>query len=695
LLQGANRPDAEAQAWALLAEVHLILDARSNVDEPLERARALAAKSGFRPAQVLVEMLTSAHRFLSGSGSADELEKILQRWSEMSESGGTLDEATYRILQGLLSLDATSAGAPPPSGLADVAAEPGVPVLPALACMLQGRLLFQRGDFAAARERWLAGLAKNPSKDLRSGFLAAIGAAWWRQGKSEEALRYLGQAADALEVPLDDLKVEEMLAGYLGSERRLYFEVFIELLARQGRVEEAFDYTERARARAFLQLLGNRRLRPAHGADERLAREAEALRTQITEWERALPLAAAEERGGIRADLEHARQRYQSLMEQVKISNSEYASLTRVEPHQLQAVQGDLPPGTTLISYFVTASRVHAWVLDRATASYVSLPIAAAELERIGCWTDQIAHRVGARGLRVLGSPCSGEPANAEQVYEQLIAPLRDRIRNRRLVLVPYGVLHYVPFAALRDPKSGRYLVEDYTLTYAPSATALHFLRGKESPLKGRALVLGDPATASPDLGPLPAAATEAAAVARALGTTPMLGTRAAKSLLYHLDGKVDLVHIAAHGVYDSANPLFSYVALAPGEERDGNLTVHEILAELDLSGVDLVVLSACRTAAGQRSGGDEVVGLTRSLIYAGTPAVISTLWDIDDEASALLMADFYRRLLAGTAVADALREAQLTLLHSSRFRHPRFWAAFSLTGDLQTRWTAPASGGR
>lgn len=396
----------------------------------------------------------------------------------------------------------------------------------------------------------------------------------------------------------------------------------------------------------------------------------------------------------IRADIEHARQRYQSLMVQVKLSNPEYASLTRIEPLELPAIQRELPPRTTLISYFVSSSRVHAWVLDRTALRYVSLSLGPADLQRIGCWTDEIAHRVGSRGARALARPC-GDRASPEAAYDQLIAPLRAEIRNPRLILVPHGVLHYVPFAALRDRRSRRYLVEDYRLTYAPSANTLRFLSGKETPFKGRALVLGDPATSSPELRSLPASATEAAVVARALGTTPMLGARATKSLLYHLDGQVDLVHIAAHGIYDPVNPQFSHIALAPGEDLDGDLTVHEILAELDLAGVNLVVLSACRTAAGARSGGDEIVGLTRALLYAGAPAVISTLWDIDDEAAALLMTELYRHLRAGDSVAEALREAQLATLRSARYRDPRFWAAFSLTGAAETRWRAPVGGRR
>jgi CHAT domain-containing protein len=181
-------------------------------------------------------------------------------------------------------------------------------------------------------------------------------------------------------------------------------------------------------------------------------------------------------------------------------------------------------------------------------------------------------------------------------------------------------------------------------------------------------------------------------AVAGYLGSKAVLGPQARESLLYGLGGNVDLVHIASHAIYDPVNPLFSRIALAPGDGYDGNAEVHEILSSLDLTGVNLVVLSGCETAVGERSGGDEVVGLTRALLYAGTPGVISTLWRINDTSSARLMDEFYRRFAAGKLAADALRDAQLAVLHSERYGDPKNWAAFTLSGNPQGRWSAVAA---
>jgi CHAT domain-containing protein len=173
------------------------------------------------------------------------------------------------------------------------------------------------------------------------------------------------------------------------------------------------------------------------------------------------------------------------------------------------------------------------------------------------------------------------------------------------------------------------------------------------------------------------------------LHSVPMVGAAAKESLLYQLRRDVDLVHIAAHGFYEADTPLFSRIALAEGDGSDGNVEVHEILSDVDLTGVNLVVLSACQTGLGKVTDGDEIVGLTRAVLYAGAPGVISTLWQIDDDAAEALMKQFYRRLLRGSSAADALRFAQLQLLHGD-YPDPRQWAAFTLNGDPEGRWNSP-----
>ena len=683
LLQPLNQPYLEAPAWTLMADVLLMLESPDGAQLAIDKARQLAKKSGFAMAESVIEMISQAKRFRHGGGNRGDVEAAVRAWFDMPEAKMMMfNPEAQRLFRDLV------AGATTIDQKPELVVTPGIPFMRATALMFKGKMLLEQGRWAEARTAFSEALAMNPNGDHRAGFLAMIGATHWREGARDEGLRYFRQAADMLDASAKDVKVEELLSSYLGSDRRWYFELLVDMLAQEGHTREAFAHAERARARAFLQLVGNHRLRAEQGADPQLVREAEALRTHIAGRERQARTAQGEEAKRIAADLARERQRYQTVMTRVKISNPEYAALTNVEPLQIETVQSALPPDVTLVSYFLSPNGIHAWTLDRTEARYRKLSLDAAAAQRIVCWGLQFGPPDEVRGVARPGAEC-GDAAIAEEAYDALIAPLAEDIRHRRLLLVPHGALHYVPFAALRNRRTGCHLIEEYTLTYAPSASAIPFLQAKESSVDGGALILGDPATAVPTLRKLPGAKEEATAIARRLGATALLGPDAREALLYGAGGKADLVHIAAHGLYDGTNPLFSRVALAPGNAHDGSLTVHEILSSVDLTGVNLVVLSACRSAAGARSGGDEVVGLTRALLYAGTPGVISTLWNIDDAASAGLMDAFYRHLGRGQTAAEALREAQLEVLRSERHGHPKYWAAFMLTGDPQGRWSS------
>jgi len=684
IYQKLNEPLIEAPIWITLAEVYMLLEDRESAGVALDKARELAKKSGWPLATSMVDLVAAARKATGGQITPQAFGDALTAWFDLPDAQGLMmGPDAPRVMHDLLAVGSGRRGVDPGSmGTATM------PIFSGVALMLKGKFLLERGDFAGARAAWTEALSTNPNRDHRAGYLALIGSSYWKEGNRRDGIAYFEKAAQALDSVASDVKVEEMLAGFLGSNRHVYYDVLVDMLVAQGSVKEAFEQAERARARAFLQTIGNHRLNAERGGDPALVREAEVLRTQIAAWEKQANQARAPESIRIASDLKFARQRYTSLQTRIKASNPEYAALTTVEPLPLDDIRADLPEDATLISYFVSGSVVHAWVVDRTELHHSLLPVDAAGLQRIVCWASRFAAAGDLRGAERTADSCSSA-ATADDAFAQLIAPLRKDIRHSRLILVPHGVLHYVPFAALHDAGSGHYLIQDYTLSYVPSASALRFLRSKETAVHGRALVLGNPKT---EAGKLPGAQQEAVAVAQHLSTTAVLGTDARESLLYALGGKIDLLHIAAHAIYDPVNPLFSRIALAAGDGQDGNVEVHEILSTLDLSGVNLVVLSACRTAVGERSGGDEIVGLTRALLYAGTPGVISTLWNIDDASSARLMDEFYRRYAAGALAADALRDAQLAVSQSRDFADPKYWAAFTLTGNPQGRWSAAAA---
>jgi tetratricopeptide (TPR) repeat protein len=534
LFRDLHETYVEASVWTLLADAYLLLDDHANAAAATEKARALAKKSEFHLAEAMAGLITAADRHAAGQGTASEIAQSFESFLKVPEAGGLMfNDPTVALFREMLPREkGDESRVLQPVQNPEAIAKIGLPQLPAMARFVLGKLRFESGEYAAARDLWRQALAENPNRDLRAGLLAAIGATYVKEGQPEESLGYFTQAVDGVEH--SGIQVEELLAGYLGAERRIYSEIVVDALARQGRVQEAFVYAERARARAFLQLLGNRRLQPAAGSDPQLAREAEALRTEILFLERQSLVAPPQEQKARHLDLENARLRYQALLVRLKVLNPEYASVTQVETVKVEDLQREIPPDATLVSYFVSPFGAQAWVLDRETFQHVSLALRRADLSRAVCWADQVARRKpengSGRGAAILDPSCAEGTATAEELYAQLIAPLRKHIRHSRLILVPHGALHYLPFAALRDPQTQEYLVQQFTLTYLPSASVLRFLRGKEAAVTGKALVLGNPTSTLPNLPPLPFAEREATAVAHLFGVAPVLGSQATET---------------------------------------------------------------------------------------------------------------------------------------------------------------------
>jgi CHAT domain-containing protein len=666
LYQSLNQPVSEAMLWTTLAEVHILTGTEDTADRLLARARTLALTSRYSVTGDLISVLECWGQYRKEMVTADEVRDAFDRLAQNPQfaaidAGRDLE----RVLRGVLSLegpgDAVHPGAQP---------IPAVPALAPFTQAIEARRQLQHGNVPLARELWMKAFESSANREVRASSAASIGMTFWQEGNAASATQWLTSAAKVLEVTVGDLHADAMLTGFFGTERRAYYDVLVELLLHDARIAKAFEVTERARARAFLRLVGNHRLKPPAGIRSEVVTELETLRRTI---------AAREAAGESQQEL---RLRYEALLPRVQTLSAEYAAMTSVATLDLEAVREQLPAGATMISYYLSPLGAHAWILDAETLEHVRLPLNAAQLRRISCWADALGRT---RSGRPAEEECGSDPAKADEAYAALIAPLRNRIRGTRLLLVPHGALHYVPFAALRDPETGRYLVEDLTIAYVPSASTIRFLRGKESPVNGRALVLGDPDT--PGQPRLPGARAEAQRVAERFRVRARLGKEARSSLLRALGGRIDLVHIAAHASYDASAPLFSTIHLAPGDGGNGALTVAEIQAELDLTGVNLVVLSACRSGVGKRSHGDEVVGLTRAILYAGSPGVISTLWDINDAATPPLIEKFYDRLLAGAPAADALREAQVELLRDERYAAPYYWAAFLMTGAPAGHW--------
>ena len=270
-------------------------------------------------------------------------------------------------------------------------------------------------------------------------------------------------------------------------------------------------------------------------------------------------------------------------------------------------------------------------------------------------------------------------------------------------MIVPNGVLGLVPFAALRIDARGTMLGMRFALRYTPSLAVLDEAERRPSLLGDhiaraavlqQSLVVGNPVMPSTSsrgiayaLASLPATDEEATAVARILGAAPLRAADATESAVRRQLPTAPIVHLATHGyAYASmADVRNSFVALASDSMHDGFLDVGEILDDRAIAlRAELVVLSACQTGLGRFRYAEGTVGLQRAFLAKGARSVLVSMWNVSDNATALLMQRFYEHWLRdrdGPSKAEALRRAQNDLRATRRFESPKYWAAFQLVG--------------
>jgi len=259
-------------------------------------------------------------------------------------------------------------------------------------------------------------------------------------------------------------------------------------------------------------------------------------------------------------------------------------------------------------------------------------------------------------------------------LYTVLVAPVEAHLEEMvsegtgapgKLVIVPHGLLHQVPFHALFDGE--RYLLERFEISYAPSAKVYSLCHQQTPSVSDKALVMSvaDPL--------IPAVTEEARAVARHLpGAEVLSDEQATTRALRSASPGCRVLHLACHGQFRSDNPMFSSLKL-----HDGWLTAADVM-QLELAGA-LVTLSACESGRNEVFGGDELIGLTRAFLGVGAATLVVSLWLVQDEATARLMENYYERLREGVGPAQALRAAQLAI--KDEHPHPYYWAPFVVVG--------------
>ena len=255
--------------------------------------------------------------------------------------------------------------------------------------------------------------------------------------------------------------------------------------------------------------------------------------------------------------------------------------------------------------------------------------------------------------------------AHLKSLYQELIAPIRHLLDGQHLVFVQHGLLHYVPFHALHDGES--YLLDRFTISYAPSASIYAHCRTKTVNTEGNALILGVPDERTP------AIREEVEALAQIVPNARLfVGSDATEDVLQIHGPRSKSIHIATHGYFRQDNPMFSAIRLGTS-----HLSLYD-MAHLQLP-VEMVVLSGCATGLNVVTPGDELMGLVRGLLQAGAQSLVLSLWDVHDDSTKQFMVEFYAQLQEGRSKAEAMRIASVRLREGRP--HPYYWAPFLLIG--------------
>jgi CHAT domain-containing protein/lipopolysaccharide biosynthesis regulator YciM len=607
----------------------------------------------------------------------------------------------------------------------------------------EGAILRDLGNIERKRQRYteasryfneaLAVAEATGDAEFRWSAMGGLGRVYEQRGEAERAVSHYTEAV-ALYVDARTAGIESMGSGFLEHYPNVY-PALIRLLAEAGRIEEAFDYAQEYKAARLLQIISEgRNLSDELLGDTYRARLAE-LRDSLDETHSALSAARSQSEPEQReigrlereaADLELSKA---ALIDEIRREQGAYYQLTSSEPSTLEMIRSRiLSPRQTLVDYVVGQETLAAFVVTRAELSYHELPVAATDLQEMLAKYSPVFEKDkdmdDVSRTKVLNpqiADFSIPPARA--LYEALLEPLEPRLEERsELLIVPDGLLHYLPFETLvveaddvrhaYDFEKATFLLDRHAVSYTASASLLdpslqrpriakrgllafgnpNFTRDENDRLPeayyASALTYSGGLVRGDQLLPLPNAETEVRAIESSLGleNRVLVGKEATEAAFHEQAGDYRILHFATHFLNDDRQPLYSKIVLTQGEEpgQDGYIQTYEIFnTQLN---ADLVVLSACNTGLGKLSRGEGLAGVSRAFLYAGVPSLVVSLWSVDDEATATIMREFYRHLRKGLNKNEALQQAKLGYLRkaSGEKKDPFYWAPFILIGDSQ-----------
>ena len=548
-----------------------------------------------------------------------------------------------------------------------------------------------------------------------------LGQCYEKKNDFSKAVAYYKKAVNVVDRLRGNIHLDMFKTGFIRNKLEIY-ENLINLLHRlnranpsQARREEIFFYIEKAKARAFLESLGEAKVNIQAKLSPMMRKREEEISKEISSiiFDISRQPVLKSKKDDLERKLSEAEDSYLRLIAEMRSEVPEIANLVAPSPCTIRDIQDRiLDSSSALLEYFLGGSHSYMFLITKQDIHFYELP--SREIIEASVTPLLKSLTVPTKGIFI------GELA-AGRIADEILFPIRDCGRSdiNNLIIIPDGILYYLPFESLkfrsdRDSSRKTYMIERAKISYAPSSSSLLFLvekSGNRDAEKG-ILAFGHPVynqmsrnskksnkTSSNILrelyvsqgfnfGPLPYSKREVLSIGKYFPRDKkdiFLRHDAKEEVIKNVDlNKYQVIHFACHGFLDEKSPLRSSLVLSLDEDReeDGFLQVREIY-NLRMN-ADLVVLSACQTGKGTIERAEGILGLPRIFFYAGAKSVITALWPIGDKSTAFFMKRFYKHLSDGADKSRALQNAKVDMVNS-KYSHPFYWAAFILHGDFSS----------
>ncbi len=483
------------------------------------------------------------------------------------------------------------------------------------------------------------------------------------------------KAIDIIESSRGSITPDDLKSLYLNNKIKVY-DRLIQLLIRENKIEESLLISEKARARAFLDLLGNKEPPSVVAKENELISQEQGLNLKLTHLQKQLYdltfsqydfSRSVEIERSITEELSKAQDEYDLLIRRIKITHPDYYNVISVEPPDLKNVQAVIPAKTAVLIYWMSENELFLWIVNPVRIELVRIDTNIEELRQTAVELNRLLqNNLTEKSIPLL-----------ERLNNILIQPAEKYLDNiSTLCIIPHAILHLLPFHALRTSEKS-YLGEKYYISYMPSSAILAELK-KKTCLSDRSfmgMALGDKMIGT--FSGLPGTSYELKIISEQFSRPlAVFEDESTEGFVKQNSSGKEIIHIATHGYFNGLRPRYSFLLFAPDERNDGQLNVNEIM-NLDLNAC-IVTLSACETGLGEISKGDELTGLSRAFMGAGANTVAVSLWSVADRPTAELMISFYKYLrteLPYIAMTKAQRETM------KKYPQPFYWAPFVVIG--------------